>query len=480
MTAPNSMHRLLVGWGAALLLTTLPASAATLTVTKTADTDDGVCNADCSLREAIATASDGDVIVFSALFNTPQTITLTTGTALSVSVEVSIIGPGAELLTVVGAGGAFPPDVFRIFPGAFNDVSLSGMTITGGRMGVYNSNADLVIDRCVITGNSDVGFYNAGDAVVTGSTISENIGDDRGGGIENHHFLSITSSTIANNTTTGFFTYAGGIYHRSDNGVLTIDNSTISGNTGDEVGGVYADGETFITNTTITNNSGPQAGGLLVLGPVTVASTIIAGNVNNTVTPDVERSTSSITSNGYNLIGNVGSVTAFAFLGDQTGTGAAVLDPLLFPLANNGGETMTHRLMSGSPAIDKANSQGAVVDQRGYTRPFDHAGIATPTGGNESDIGAFEAQLLLSVAGRAIAFNGAILAGTRITLRPLASGPTKTAKVNLKGLFTLGKVATNAKYIVTAVKDGYRFAPQIIEVGEKAISDLTFVGTPVR
>ena len=54
--------------------------AATFTVTKTADTNDGVCDADCSLREAIGaanTAASNDIINFdTSVFNTNQTITL--------------------------------------------------------------------------------------------------------------------------------------------------------------------------------------------------------------------------------------------------------------------------------------------------------------------------------------------------------------------------------------------------------------------
>ena len=50
-------------------------SAATLIVTKTADTGDGICDSDCSLREAVTAAVNGDTVVFSDLFNTSQTIT---------------------------------------------------------------------------------------------------------------------------------------------------------------------------------------------------------------------------------------------------------------------------------------------------------------------------------------------------------------------------------------------------------------------
>lgn len=61
--------------------------AATLTVTKTADTNDGSCTADdCSLREAVTAAAAGDTIVFaSPLFDSPQTITLLLNSAGSFS-----------------------------------------------------------------------------------------------------------------------------------------------------------------------------------------------------------------------------------------------------------------------------------------------------------------------------------------------------------------------------------------------------------
>src|SRR5262245_66139656 len=80
-------------------LLTLPASralaVATLTVTKTADTNDGFCNADCSLREAIAAAGAGDTIQFAVT----GTITLLLG-PLSISQDLTITGPGAALLAI--------------------------------------------------------------------------------------------------------------------------------------------------------------------------------------------------------------------------------------------------------------------------------------------------------------------------------------------------------------------------------------------
>jgi len=52
-------------------------------------------------------------------------------------------------------------------------------------------------------------------------------------------------------------------------------------------------------------------------------------------------------------------------------------DPLLGPLQNNGGPTLTRALLSVSPAIDKGHSSGSTHDQRGFTRPVDLPNIPT-------------------------------------------------------------------------------------------------------
>jgi len=56
----------------AMLGTAMNAQAAIYTVNSTADSSDGSCDAaNCTLREAITAALDGDQILFSSLFNTP-------------------------------------------------------------------------------------------------------------------------------------------------------------------------------------------------------------------------------------------------------------------------------------------------------------------------------------------------------------------------------------------------------------------------
>jgi hypothetical protein len=68
-------------------------------------------------------------------------------------------------------------------------------------------------------------------------------------------------------------------------------------------------------------------------------------------------------------------------------------DPLLAPLANNGGFGRTMALRFGSPAIDKGKNFSFMTDQRGAPRPFDFDSVANATGGDGSDIGAFELGL---------------------------------------------------------------------------------------
>ena len=94
----------------------------------------------------------------------------------------------------------------------------------------------------------------------------------------------------------------------------------------------------------------------------------------------------SFDSNGYNLIGDGNATGAFNQTGDQIDP-----EPGLDRLGSYGGPTQTHRLQPESPAIDKGSS-GATTDQRGQSRPHDFTDIANATGGDGSDIGAFELQ----------------------------------------------------------------------------------------
>lgn len=400
------MLRLLPLAGVALALTATPVLAATFTVTKVADTNDGVCDADCSLREAVAAAdasADADTIVFDgAVFGSAQTITLSgSDIVIAGNGSLAIEGPGADLLTVSGNNAS------RIFTNNIGAVTtVGGMRLTGGNGGsavntgragaVYNNGGNLTLRRVLITGNSaanggGLNTASAGTTLVEASVISGNTASGSGGGLQNFStsFLTIVDSTISGNTSNG--TTGGGA--GQINGTVRIANSTISGNSAPagSGGGFSSNGALLeITNTTITGNSSLNNGGGLHRATTNInvflRNTIIAGNAGTMASPDVTAS-ASVSSLGHNLIGVTGTSTGW-IASDLLNT-----DPVLGPLADNGGPTATHALTDGSPAIDAGDdcvldsscaSNNAPIDidadQRGEPRP---AGPAV-------DIGAFE------------------------------------------------------------------------------------------
>src|SRR5205085_6426797 len=124
-------------------------------------------------------------------------------------------------------------------------------------------------------------------------------------------------------------------------------------------------------------------------------NTIVAGNPNilGGSGPDLS---GAFNSQGYNLIGNNSGGSITPTTGDQIGTSSSSINPLLGPLASNGGPTQTHALLADSPAIDAGHSSGSATDQRGagFTRPVDlnDAFYPNAAGGDSADIGAYELQ----------------------------------------------------------------------------------------
>jgi hypothetical protein len=179
---------------------------------------------------------------------------------------------------------------------------------------------------------------------------------------------------------------------------LLVTNSTFSGNEAGTFGGglvVNAGATLSIASSTIAGNTARGGGGLssgIPAADTSVRNTIIAGNTDsdNGVEPDCS---GDFTSAGHNLVGIPGTFcTGFTdgVNGDQVGDSANPLDPLLAPLADNGGPTPTRALLPGSPAIEGGDPAGCddaigaslAVDQRGRPRP-------TPSD-TPCDIGAYE------------------------------------------------------------------------------------------
>ena len=170
----------------------------------------------------------------------------------------------------------------------------------------------------------------------------------------------------------------GGIYN-GDDAVLTIVNSTVSGNSSrSSGGGILSSGVLTLTHTTVTNNAtvGSFGGGLdAQAGTLKLRNTIIVGNsAGNTAgsTKDCRvNSGTSVTVTGTSLIGTDDCLTQ---------TGIVIADPRLGPLASNGGPTKTHAILISSPAIDALATCPVLDDQRHVARPQ----------GAACDIGAYE------------------------------------------------------------------------------------------
>ena len=448
-------------------LSAINAPAATITVTNGNDAGPG------SLRKAILDASSGDIINFAT---SVTTVNLTSG-ELVIDKNLTIAGPFADRVTVRRSTNS---PLFRIFhiPSTTVTVFISRLTISNGAAVIVGVGGDdgggirsagvLTLTDCTISGNQALGsiflggngggvLNENGTMTITRCTISNNSAhystggsSDQAtnsvGGILNYSggSLTITNSTISGNSCTvrdvfginGSFGAGGGV---SNGGSMTIRNCTISGNsavaTGNETtmhgGGISNGGNLQITSTTIVDNSasgdsGGLGGGIYgsAAGSTRTDSSIIALNTASSG-PDFTGG-GGLQSLGYNIIGNNADGVISSQSTDQIGTSAAPIDPLLGPLADNGGATLTHALQSGSPAINHGDPAGPPQDQRGYDR------VGVP------DVGAFEfggvATILANISSRGfvqtgdnVMIGGFIVQGTepkRVIIR--AIGPELT------------------------------------------------------
>jgi len=406
------------------------ADAAT-TITVNTTSDETVTDGQCSLREAInnananADTTGGDCLAGSLGVDTIDISSLSGTILLSIPNDfgrstlptitdaLTITGPGSSALTikqtglgrVMTIGGGVPAAISGITitdgngqgAGIFvaGTLALSKSTVTGNNGGpgggiFVNGIGTLTLLNSTVSNNNAAGSVGGGVAnengtlTINNSTISGNTAS-QGGGIYSDHALSVSNSTVRDNSALDAFSnaFGGGIANAA--GTASVTNSTVTGNT---AGGAFADGGGIIdfgsltaTNDTITGNgaSGTNSGfggGVVSSGSTVLANTIVAGQ-----TAGGDCSGFPIDS-GYNLAGD-GSC-GFS----STNNSLSNTNPLLDPagLQDNGGPTQTISLQPGSPAIDAipsgVNACGTTIttDQRGVNRPQ----------GTACDIGAFE------------------------------------------------------------------------------------------
>ena len=304
------------------------------------------------------------------------------GFAMTLTVRNSTISGN----TAFAGGGAYVEDTGGAT--TFEGVVIDGNTATqqGGGIFFYDPDNDVVIDHATITNNvagKGGGIYlysqDGGSFTVSNSTISGNQATSGGGVLlyDIDHPVSIANSTISGNSAVD----GAGVEIGQISAPAVISNSTISGNTATGTGGgvrLARGGGLTVNHSTITQNSAPVGSGGKFPGPVSFSHVIVAGNTGGGdliaaggVTAD------------FSLIGGlVGAVT------DGGGNQLGITDPMLGPLADNGGPTQTHLPLPGSPAIDAGNPAAAApaTDQRGMARVVDIIDI----GSVETDLGVIQ------------------------------------------------------------------------------------------
>ena len=282
---------------------------------------------------------------------------------------------------------------------------------TGSQGGaIYNDNSNPTMTSVTLTGNSAQsggGMFNLySNPSLSSVTFSANSATMRGGAIYNDDsspqlsdvtFIGNTATTsggamfnedsfpvlnsvlFSSNTATGDFGSGGGMSNSYSSPILT--NVTFSGNSAVYYGGgmVNDDSSPTMTNVTFIGNSAGNGGGMANLYSSTkpvVTNSILWGN-----TPDQI----------FNQPLSTVTITYSDVQGGWAGIGNINADPLLGPLADNGGFSFTHALGAGSSAIDAGDpSNCPATDQRGVIRPIDGDGVDGP----RCDMGAYEYEVM--------------------------------------------------------------------------------------
>jgi hypothetical protein len=436
------------------------------TVTNLLDAGDG------SLRQAIIDTPMGGIVDFDPSLSGAITLSGT----LAVTKDLTIAGPGAAVITLDGNHSG---SVFNVASGwtvaisgltiangeraGFNEagggiynngtLTLTGVSVQNNRVfgstisgqahggGIYNNNT-LIISDSTFSGNFASGLgssgggaiYNFGMLTITDSHFAGNgAGGDGGGAIENGLTMTLSGCTFVNNIASG--SAPGGAIVSYGN--ATLADSTFSGNSAGVGGAIGYIRTPSLTDCTISGNSAAiHGGGLSIVeteigGSATLRNTLIALNLAPS-SPDVN---GSLHSQGHNLIGN--GTGGSGYVGtDLHGTAGSPIDPLLGPLQDNGGPTLTMALLAGSRALNAGDSaQLGVADQRGVVR----------SGG--VNIGAYQASASAFVL---TDLPNSTTAGTPLDVTITAVDPFGQTALGYRGTATFSTSDTNPAVLLPA------------------------------
>ena len=268
-----SKRRLAAGAGltiGATLAAAGSAEATTFTVTNTADTGAGSLRAALNANDANNNQPTVDTIVFASGLSGTINAGLVANRGLYTFEPVDIQGPGADVLTINEAAGAF---TYVFHTNQANDtdpVTISGLTLTGGDPDGTNPLS--------VEGGGGISSYGA-DLTVRNSVVTNNYAYDEGGGIRSSANLTIESSEVSGNSTDDD---GGGIFVGNQGG-LSVDASQITSNfagSGEDGGGIQTltQAATINSSNLSGNYSYLSGGGIQAYGPVTIQGSTLSGN----------------------------------------------------------------------------------------------------------------------------------------------------------------------------------------------------------
>lgn len=324
--------------------------------------------------------------------------------------SVTVVNSAIDRNESSGPGGGIA-NVFGTL--SVSNSSVNGNTAGGTGGGIFNhgqfGKATVTVTASSVSGNLAFnlggGIYNRGNSgtasvTIVTSTIDGNTSTIQGGGIYNDgggNNSSATISIIASTFTFNFANSGGGAVLNSGvsggSATLSMTASTITSN---QSGAIYNSGQfgsavVLVNASTFSENYDPADVGISNDGDgalLQIGDTILKAVASGT---NIVNFSGTVTSFGYNLASDNGG-------GFLTATGDQInQNPMLGPLAGNGGPTLTHVLLPGSPAIDKGKRDAIASlalnsDQRGFPRPENDPCVSDSPTGDGSDIGAFERQ----------------------------------------------------------------------------------------
>ena len=296
------------------------------------------------------------------------------------------------------------------------DPSLAGQTIT--LTSEINLDKNLTMDGSGLNPGVEISgnltsriFYISFNSAVTlqSLTFKDGRNNSGGGAIYNDGNLTVIDSTFSNNSTTA----NGGAIHNNQGQTVNVSKSTFVNNSAQNGGTVYIDQSPFsngvsstIVNNTFVGNQANTANGsgggvysaidsgidteIFLSWRITHFQRMVRTRVVISITWEVCLFNNNIFANNTSggdcySIGSISPIMVYGLNnliedGVPCSQGTFISgDPLLGPLADNGGRTMTMALLANSPAID-AGTTCVFEDQRGVFRPQE----------SYCDIGAFE------------------------------------------------------------------------------------------